>query len=251
MIWVALLALAAVTLAPLAITLGRGARARGRREAALALHRAQLAELDRDAAEGRLAESERAQAVLEVQRRMLAEAEQVEAAPATASRGPLLLMIGLVPAAALALYLVNGDPGLPAAPLAARIAAAQQRAKQEAVLVEELKHELARMAPHDARARQGYILLGRVELSLGDRPAAAAAWNTALQTRFDATLAAETAEVETEIAGHVTFASATLFRRALDAAEPDAPWRPMAERRLAEAQTGTQVTPSPGTVGQP
>ena len=241
MIWVALLGLAAATLAPLAITLARGSRAHGRREAALALHRAQLAELGRDAAEGRLGAAEHDQAVLEVQRRMLAAAAAEDAAPRSAARGPLVLLLMLVPAMALALYLVNGDPGLPAAPLAERIAAAQRRAQEEGKLVGELRAQLAAMAPNDSRARQGYVLLGRVELSLGDRPAAAAAWKRALAEGFDATLAAETAEVETEIAGHVTFASASLFRRALQAAAPDAPWRPMAERRLAEASAAADV----------
>ena len=43
--------LAAIALAPLALSLRRAAVARSRREAAIALHRAQLAELDRDLAD--------------------------------------------------------------------------------------------------------------------------------------------------------------------------------------------------------
>ena len=48
MIWIALLALSLVALAPLTVSLLRGSTARGRRDAALALHRAQLVELDRE-----------------------------------------------------------------------------------------------------------------------------------------------------------------------------------------------------------
>jgi cytochrome c-type biogenesis protein CcmH len=63
--------------------------------------------------------------------------------------------------------------------------------------------------------------------------AAAEAWRTALGIRFDATLAVETAEAITESSGGVTDEAAALFRRALADAPPDAPWRPMAEKRLA------------------
>ena len=42
----------------------------------MALHRAQLAELDRDLAEGRIAAAEHANAVLEVQRRLLTAARR-------------------------------------------------------------------------------------------------------------------------------------------------------------------------------
>ena len=66
--------MAAIALAPLALSLRRTAAARGRQEAAIALHRAQLAELDRDLADGRIAAAEHANAVLEVQRRLLAAA---------------------------------------------------------------------------------------------------------------------------------------------------------------------------------
>ena len=74
MIWLAIALLAAIALAPLALSLRRTAAARGRQEAAIALHRAQLAELDRDLADGRIAAAEHANAVLEVQRRLLAAA---------------------------------------------------------------------------------------------------------------------------------------------------------------------------------
>ena len=212
MIWVALLGLAAANWHR-SRSRSPAAAARGRREAALALHRAQLAELHRDAAEGRLGAAEHEQAVLEVQRRVPACGGGRGRGPALrCARGPLVTLLMLVPALALALYLVNGDPGLPAAPLAERIAAAQHRAREEGKLVGELRAQLAAMAPNDFRARQGYVLLGRVELSLGDRPAAAAAWKRALAAgavRRDTRR--RDRRGRTEIAGHVTFASASLF----------------------------------------
>jgi cytochrome c-type biogenesis protein CcmH len=42
----------------------------------------------------------------------------------------------------------------------------------------------------------------------------------------------QAAEAITESTGQVTDEAAQLFRRALAEAPPDAPWRPMVERRL-------------------
>ena len=108
MIWIALLALSLVALAPLTVSLLRGSTARGRRDAALARHRAQLVELDRELAEGRLGETEHASAKLEVQRRLLAVADSIDAPPERARRFPLVAALSLVPAAALGLYLLAG-----------------------------------------------------------------------------------------------------------------------------------------------
>lgn len=234
MIWlaVAILTLACVALAPLAVTLRRTAVARGQRDAAIALHRAQLVELDRDLADGRIGGPEHANAVLEVQRRLLADAGRADPVPVAAGRSPLWGALVLVPVGALLLYLVGGSPELPAAPLAARIAAAEARARQEMQLIDELRRALPTLDPRSAKAREGYILLGNAEARLGNMPEAAAAWQKALENRFDPTLAAETAEAMTEANGHVTPEAAALFRRALAEAPANAPWRPMAERRL-------------------
>ncbi|HEX5327771.1 MAG TPA: c-type cytochrome biogenesis protein CcmI [Acetobacteraceae bacterium] len=232
-LWLAVIALMVVALAPMALALRRGTGARGRQEAALALHRAQLAELDRDLADGRIGAAEHATAVLEVQRRLLAAAALADPALAPASRSALWTTLALVPLAAVLLYLVGGSPGLPAMPLQQRLQAAEQRVRKEDKLVAELREVLGRLDPRSDRARQGYVLLGNAEARLGNMNGAAAAWQHALTVRFDPMLAAEAAEALTEANGHVTEAAAALFRRALTEAPPDAPWRPMAERRLA------------------
>lgn len=131
------------------------------------------------------------------------------------------------------MYLLKGRPDLPAAPLASVLA---QREQDEARLIDQLRVRLARLNPHTDQARQGYVLLGNVEGSRGNLPAALEAWRTALAIRFDATLAAETAEMQTQLEGHVTPESAALFRQALAAAPADAPWRKLVEQRLAEAK---------------
>ncbi len=135
MIWLAIALLAAIALAPLALSLRRTAAARGRQEAAIALHRAQLAELDRDLADGRIAVPEHASAVLEVQRRLLAADSGGEAESRISSRGPVLVALLLLPLGAFALYLLGGSPDLPAQPLADRIALAREREAREAALI--------------------------------------------------------------------------------------------------------------------
>ncbi|MBS0562033.1 MAG: c-type cytochrome biogenesis protein CcmI [Proteobacteria bacterium] len=236
MIWLALALLALVAMAPLALSARRTAQARGRREAALALHRAQLQELDRDLADGQMGPEEHASAVLEVQRRLLAAAEAPDDTAGGGGGRALLVALVLVPAAALALYLVGGAPGLPSIRHADVAAEAQARGAQEEALIERMRAALSKLDPKSDKAREGYILLGNAEASRGNMAGAAAAWGTALDAQFDPTLAAETAEAMTEAAGHLTDASTALFRRALAEAPPDAPWRPMVEKRLAGAK---------------
>jgi cytochrome c-type biogenesis protein CcmH len=231
-LWLAIAVLAAVALAPLGLSLRRGVSARGRRDAALALHRSQLAELDRNLADARIAPTEHAAAVLEVQRRLLAAADSADPVPSASSRSAIWTVLALVPLAALLLYVVGGSPGLPALPLKERLAAMRERVHQEEALVAQLRVVLRKLDPHSDKAREGYILLGDAEARLGNIQGAASAWQSALAAKFDPTLAAETAEAMTEANGHVTDDAAALFRRALADAPPDAPWRAMAERRL-------------------
>lgn len=231
-LWIAIFALGGVALLPLVFCLRRSANARSRREAALALHRAQLAELDRDLAEGRIDPREHSAAVLEVQRRLLQAAEMKDEPASASSRSALLATLVMVPCAALLLYLTGGSPGLPAMPLRARMAALAQRVHEQAMLIEELKNVLQRLDPKSPKAREGYILLGNAEARLGDMPGAAQAWQTALDAQFDPALAVETAEAITEANGKVTAQAAALFRRALTEGGPQAPWRSMAEQRL-------------------
>jgi cytochrome c-type biogenesis protein CcmH len=137
-----------------------------------------------------------------------------------------------VPVVALALYLVGGSPQLPSIRHADVEADIHEQAQQDDAMIARLRNGLATMDPKSKVAREGYVLLGNAEAGRGNMPGAATAWNTALAAQFDPTLAAETAEAMTEVAGHVTDQSAALFRRALAEAPPDAPWRPMVEKRL-------------------
>jgi cytochrome c-type biogenesis protein CcmH len=241
MIWLWVVALAVVTVAPLVAYTLRAGHQRGRQEAALSLHRAQLRELDRDLEDGRLVAEEHEAAKLEVQRRLLADAALAEPAPPRSSIVAVVLAGVLVPVAALALYLSVGHPGFPPADGAVPAAPPQLTPAQRAELqrgeeeVAQLSARLRMMEPHAPKTLEGYEILGRAELSLGHLPEAADAWQHVLADRFDPTLAAQTAEVETEVAGSVTPEALALFKRALAAAPPDAAWRPMAQKRIAEA----------------
>ena len=231
MIWLGLLAVTLVALSPILWVILVPASTKGRREAALALHRAQLAELDWEFAEGRLLAGEHGAARLEVQRRMLTEAAGEDHAPERASRWPLIYALLLVPAGALALYMVQGQPGMPAQPLAPR----QAEWAQQDLLIDQLKARLAELPAGDPRLYEGYLLLADAEVKRNRLAEASDAWTRALAISFDPDLAARAAEARAESLGQVDDVSAELFRRALAAAPADAEWRSLAEERLKEA----------------
>jgi cytochrome c-type biogenesis protein CcmH len=260
--WLLLGLLALAALAPLGLALLRPARARGRRDADLALYHAQLAELERERAAGRLDEATHRAAVLEVQRRLLATpGEESAAAPA---RGGAALGAGLVlvPALAVGLYRVGGTPDMPSAPHALR----QEAVAREENLLELLRSRLAQFDPGSEAARQGHVVLGNAERNRGRLDAAAEAYRTALAARFEADLAGQLAQVLLEdgkveeasrllaeslprAPGHVGLRFLTglaearagrpevarsTWRALVSDAPPDAPWRAMVERRLSD-----------------
>jgi cytochrome c-type biogenesis protein CcmH len=222
------------------VLLHGGPSRRGRREAALALHKAQLAELDRDLAEGQIAAAEHTAAMVEVQRRLLATGEPRDVVIASTARGPLVFALAVVPAIAFGLYLRVGSPGLPSEPLAARVVLAKSELEHKIASLADLRAHLATLDPHTEQARKGFELLGNIEVSRHNFTAAAAAWGKALAVRFDPTLAAEVAEAMADEEGHVTATTALLFRKALQAGPIDAPWRSIAERRLSEYAAGEE-----------
>jgi cytochrome c-type biogenesis protein CcmH len=233
MIWLAIALLAALAMAPAAYGAWRGAQIRGRRDAAMALHRAQLTELDRDLAEGRLLESEHAGARLEVQRRLLGDAALTEAATRRSSPVLLVTICALAPAAALLLYVAEGHPDYAAQQKAAAEEAAG--AEKDAAVIAQLRAILATMDPKSQQAHEGFLILGRAELARGHLAEAAEAWRQALADKYEPQLAAETAEIMTEAEGHTSPEALALFKKALADAPPDAPWRSMAQKRITEA----------------
>lgn len=234
MIWVAIALLTVAALAPLTIALERRTAIRGAQALAVGLHRAQLLELDRDLAEGRVLPSEHAIAVLEVQRRLLAAAEAQESASQVGSRAPVITVAVLVPVAAVAMYLLTGQPGMPSV-VPSSETARMQRAIEEGALIDQLRERVKALDPGTEQARQGYILLGNVEEARGNDAAAVEAWQVALRKRFDATLAVRLAVAAERVEGGLSTSSAAMLRRALAAAPPDAPWREAVLLRLKQA----------------
>jgi cytochrome c-type biogenesis protein CcmH len=144
----------------------------------LAVYRDQLAELEREVARGLVPEAEAATARLEIQRRILAAAAGSRSpAGATPSRrgwaGAALLL--LLPAAAIAIYLDLGSPGLPALPFAERLAAAapdQELAQMVAKLA-------ARMKAHPEDPK-GWVILADSLGQLGRYADSAEAYGKAI-----------------------------------------------------------------------
>ncbi|WP_242402678.1 c-type cytochrome biogenesis protein CcmI [Komagataeibacter kakiaceti] len=117
MIWIGICLLGVIALLPALLSLRRATLLRDERESALALHQAQLAELERDLNEGMIAASEHDSARLEIQRRLLgADSLPAPEMRKGASTGAIIACLTGLPVAAVALYLSVGHPGLPAQP---------------------------------------------------------------------------------------------------------------------------------------
>ena len=113
-----------------------------------ALYRAQLTELDRDRAEGRLSDAEHRDAVLEVQRRLLAAIPGPTDPPPTPrtpalARWMLAIAAASLPALALAIYLPRGMPGMPAFPFADVQAVRQAEQAETDALLAQVRELLA------------------------------------------------------------------------------------------------------------
>lgn len=224
-------ALVVLAMAPLVLSLWRVRAPRGHRDSALALHRAQLEELERELEAGRIGEAEHEGARLEVQRRLLAVAGGGDDKVKSASKGPLILALIMVPLAAEGLYLMAGHPELPSGVQEKSITPEQDAADAEK-LISTLRGRLGELDPTTEIASQGYVLLGNAEASRGHIGEAASAWKTALQGGFNPALAAQAAEAQMQADGRMTQETRALFVRALAEAPPDAPWKGLVQRRL-------------------
>ena len=224
-------AFALACLLPLLVSLRHTGTPRGRRETAMALHRAQLAELDRDLAEGRMVQTEHASARLEVQRRLLAAADLPDEGHRLSARLPLIIAALAVPLLAGGLYLIDGHPELPSANALPK---ADPLARQDDAerLISTLRAKLVLMDPKQEMTAQGYLLLGNAEAGRGNVAAAAAAWRMALEAGFNPALAAQAADAQMQVDGKLTPETRALFERALAEAPPDAMWRDIVKQRL-------------------
>ena len=253
-------------------------------ESVLAVFRRQLANLDSEIAQGRLAPDEAAAVRAEITRRMLAAADQetqnsrpaVLGSAATSCRlGIAIGIAALLPAAALAVYSAVGTPAaVERGGSAAAAPATDDRAKKLTAAAEQLKARLQQEPGHV----EGWVLLARTFASLERYPEARSAYSQAIALApKEPQLHAElgellvlaaggdvTAEAEAEFAkagddprarfysaeaalqrGDLEAAKATL-RTLLATAPAEAPWRKLVQERLAEIAPG-EIAPGEQT----
>jgi cytochrome c-type biogenesis protein CcmH len=202
MIFLYMLGLALVLTTPVAFAF-RGGRARDRRVAALAIHRAQLNELSRDLADQRIGAPEYAAARLEVERRLLA-ADSLKERPLNGNaRLLLILTLIAVPLAAFALYLPGSTPYVPSEPHAQWLAKEQAANAQLDRLIVLLRARLAGEPADTVDASQGQAYL---------------------------------AEALAERAGTITPEALALFKQSIAHAPANASWRTLDAQRIAQAQ---------------
>jgi cytochrome c-type biogenesis protein CcmH len=272
--WVLAALLIVASLAALLWPLVRGAgRDSAQGEPVAAMFRRQLADVDAEIAQGRLAPAEAAAAQTEITRRMLEAADHLadEAEPAAGYSselswrvGAAVAVAGLVPAAALAVYFAVGDPAAinPSATASTASAAGGHDPAELAAAADQLKARLERDGGHP----EGWALLGRTLATLGRFTEAEDAFSRAIALKPDEPeLHAELGEVVVLAAqGAVTPAAEAEFAKAGDDpraryyraeaalqrgdaatakaglralladAPPDVPWRKAVEARLAE-----------------
>jgi len=152
----------------------------------LRVHRAALEEVDRDLAAGLINQEDADAAKVEIQRRMLKEAEEDRTDTATNGRGPRpgfgALILGGVPILAVALYLVFGSPGAPDMPLAAREGERQQINLDRARVQEEIR-DLRAALTDDPSDFENWVALGAAHREIGDLNEAEGAFRKALERR--------------------------------------------------------------------
>ncbi len=229
-LWLSAGGLAAIVLLMLLrpVLFARGQNPASRAEHDIEVFRAQLTEIDRDADRGVLPASEADAARREVQRRLLAAGTRADQATAMSilSR-PSRIVLGLIllialPAATTQLYLFLGTPDLPGQPFASRPATALQDP------VDEERH--AALATVEQSTRDdptdptNWLNLGRIQFSLSDFEASAAAFSQALEltNRHPAVLSLYGEALVFSAQGSITAGARSAFAEAL-AADPGEP----------------------------
>jgi cytochrome c-type biogenesis protein CcmH len=167
MVWIIFTVLTGIAVLSILLPLARAPRAKSRNAIDVAYYKAQLASIERDAADGLVTAKDAEGAKAEAGRRLLAAADAPSPEPpaATASRRALYAAIGaflFVPALAAGLYAWIGNPDLPDLPLSAR----QDEMRGQTDLMAAVARIEANLAknPQDGR---GYEVLAPVYLRLG------------------------------------------------------------------------------------
>ena len=228
--WVLVAVIALAVVGVLLVPLRRRSAAPRRADFDLGVYRDQLGEVERDRERGLLTDDQAAAATVEIQRRILAVAEDDGGSLATSpglSRGVVVGAAIAAPVAAVALYLVLGQPSLPDQPFAGRLqagrvtddphSAAGSRGQQMEQLVGRLAERLLKQ-PNDV---EGWGLLGRTYVTMNRLDDAVNAYRRALEISGNhPAVAADLGEVLiTRAEGFIDIETQRLFEDAL-AADP-------------------------------
>ena len=147
------------------------------------VYKDQLVELEKDAADGRIGQSELAAARLEIQRRLLAADEEASRLIPKRSKGgslPIIMTAVTVPVLAFAFYNETGSPEIPNFPLAERTDIQTANEDTGQAPMAELARSLEERLLENPDDRRGWVLLGRTYATIGDPRKAAAAFQKAV-----------------------------------------------------------------------
>lgn len=250
----------------------QGAAAAAAPDSELAVYRDQLAEIEKERAQGLIAGADAEAARAEVARRLIRTAEEharlaeVPAGAFSRVRQAAVYAAALIPVVAISLYLTVGSPSLPGRPYASRIDEPVEQASA-ADLVAKVEAHL-RQSPDDGR---GWDVLAPVYMRMGDFVRAGEAYERAMRIlgesparlagfaratimaengivneparrAYAKLLAADAQAIEPQVwlaiakeqDGDLTGASAE-YRRLLAVEQTKDPWRQLLDERLKSA----------------
>ncbi len=240
MLWVVFALLTGAAVVSVVWPLTRTPRGVSRSAIDVAFYKSQIAEIDRDAADGLVGSADIEGAKAEAARRLLAVAK-APAEPSAATNGnnarfAAIAALVFVPGLAFGLYRLIGHPNLPDLPLAARLQESPERTDLLAAIAKIEKH-LAQN-PQDGR---GYEVLAPVYMRMGRYDDAVAAYANSLRLNGDTPerQALYGEAIAAAANGEVTPAAKAAFATAA-AKDPAAP-RPRFYLGLAAAQAGDKA----------
>lgn len=142
--------------------------------------RSQLAQLDRELAQGQLDAAQHREARAEIERRVIEE-EDVAGAPARSGspRGTMLLLLVALPVLVLGLYAMVGSPA--ALSPQARAVPPEPTQEQVEAMVAQLAERMEKQPPGNVADTEGWVMLGRSYAVMQRYPEASRAFARALQ----------------------------------------------------------------------
>ncbi len=166
----------------------------------IGVYRDQLAELEHDRERGLLSGDQADQAKREIERRLLAADAKRRTGSgfhgSRASTAILLTALPVIPAAAVAVYFVLGQPALPDQPFAARHGAETDMAGGTPPAIADMVARLEERLKSEPNDVEGWAMLGRSYLVLQQFADAKRAYLNAWEVSGDPALLAEAAEVD-------------------------------------------------------